>query len=110
MQIVATMKMNDRRPMSGPSHVEFSTRLNVLVRKYVPIGKIVDIDVFKENVDSLFDSMKECPKAEGVISIKIPGEIENEKEAIALKNGIELSVAIETELKNTAAHYGVEFF
>ena len=76
----------------------------------IDIGKIVDIDVFKENVDGLFDSMKECPKAEGVTSIKIPGEIENEKEAIALKNGIELSVAVETELKNTAAHYGVEFF
>ena len=54
--------------------------------------------------------MKECPKAEGVSSIKIPGEIENEKEALAKENGIELSVAVETELKNTAAHYGVKFF
>ena len=76
----------------------------------IDIGKIVDIDLFKENVDKLFDSMKDCPKAEGVSSIKIPGEIENEKEALAKKDGIELSAAIETELKNIAAHYGVEFF
>ena len=76
----------------------------------IDIGKIVNINEFKGNVDALFDSMKECPKAEGVSSIKIPGEIENEKEALAKENGIELSVAVETELKNTAAHYGVEFF
>ena len=75
----------------------------------IDIGKIVNIDVFKENVDSLFDSMKECPKAEGVTSIKIPGEIENEKESVAKNEGIELSAAVETELINTAAHYGIDF-
>ena len=75
----------------------------------IDIGKIVNIDMFKENVDSLFDSMKECPKAEGITSIKIPGEIENEKETASKNAGIELSAAIEFELKNAASHFGVEF-
>lgn len=75
----------------------------------IDISKIVNMDSFKENVDALFDSMKDCPKAEGVDSIKIPGEIENEKEAVAKNDGIELSEAVETELKKAAEHYGIEF-
>ena len=75
----------------------------------IDIGKIVDIDVFKNSVDSLFDSMKACPKAQGVEDIKIPGEIENEKAFKAKENGIELSDAVAEELKKLADHYELEF-
>ncbi|MBR5157592.1 MAG: hypothetical protein IKW59_07480 [Clostridia bacterium] len=50
-----------------------------------------------------------CPKAEGVTDIKIPGEIENEKESIAKKDGIELSEAVALELDKLARHYEIDF-
>ena len=74
----------------------------------IDIGKIVDIKLFKENVDNLFDGMKACPKAEGITDIKIPGEIEFEKEAIAKKDGIEISEAVAHELESVAKHYEID--
>ncbi len=75
----------------------------------IDIGKIIDINIFKASVDNLFDNMKDCPKAEGVESIKIPGEIENEKEALAKVNGVEISEAVTIELQNLAKHYEINF-
>lgn len=75
----------------------------------IDIGKIIDIDIFKNSVDALFDSMKACPKAEGVNEIKIPGQIENEKAENTQINGITLSVAVEQDLRTAAEHYGVAF-
>lgn len=73
------------------------------------VSKIIDLDVLKSRVDTLFDSMKACPRADGTAEIMIPGEIEYNNYDRALAEGISLSPAVEQELQAAAVHYGVDF-
>ena len=73
------------------------------------IGKIVDLDMFKAQVDAMFDEIKACPPAEGVKEIFVPGEIEFNNYERAVREGVTLSDAVLDDLKNTAEHFGVSF-
>ena len=73
------------------------------------VSKIIDLEVLKSRVDTLFDSMKACPRADGTAEIMIPGEIEYNNYDRALAEGISLSPAVEQELQAAAVHYGVDF-
>lgn len=73
------------------------------------IGGIMQADMFKDSVDSLLDSIKASPKAEGVAEIMIPGEIEYNNYDAAEKNGVSLSQAIVKELLALGEQYGVSF-
>lgn len=74
----------------------------------IDISKFVDIDIFKDKIDAMFDEFKECPPAPGFKEVMIPGEIEqnayNKNEA----EGIELSEPIIKELSGLAEQYGLE--
>lgn len=73
------------------------------------VGSIMPIDIFKESVDQLFDSIKKSPKAPGVYDIMIAGEIEFNNYEKALKEGVQLSDAIVAELLDLSTEYGVPF-
>lgn len=73
------------------------------------VSRIIDPEVLKGRVDALFDSMKACPRADGMDEIMIPGEIEYNNYDRALAEGVSLSPAVEQELRAAAVHYGVDF-
>lgn len=73
------------------------------------ISKILDRDTMEERVDQILDSMKDCPKGEGVSEIMIPGEIEYNRYEKALKEGISLSKAVTEDLLGVSEHYSVPF-
>lgn len=73
------------------------------------VGKIMDVDTFKKNVDDLSDSIKNSPKAEGCEEIFLPGEIEQRKTLAAEKDGISISDAVLNELREISEKYGVPF-
>jgi len=73
------------------------------------IGKIVNVDAFKAQIDGMFDEIKACPRAEGVSEIFVPGEIEFNNYERAVREGFTLSDAVLADLKKTAEHFGVDF-
>lgn len=73
------------------------------------VGSIMPIDIFKENVDQLFDSIKQSPKAPGVSDIMIAGEIEFNNYEHAIKEGVQLSDAVVAELLDLSTEYDVPF-
>lgn len=75
----------------------------------INISSIMPLDVFKDKVDELFDSIKNSPKAPGVSEIMIPGEIELIKYESSLKEGVQLSEAVIKELEALSIEYGVPF-
>jgi len=75
----------------------------------INIGSIMPLDVFKDGVDELFDSIKNSPKAPDVSEIMIPGEIELNKYECALKEGIRLSETVVKELKALSDEYCIPF-
>lgn len=75
----------------------------------IDISKIVDPDLFAEQVNELFDSIKQSPKADGVERIYMPGEIELNKVKEAEIRGVKLSPAVVDELVELSNTYGVPF-
>ena len=75
----------------------------------IDISKLIDKEIFKNAVDNLFDTMKSCEKIDENSPIMIPGEIEYLKSVKAIESGVNLSLAVEQDLKETAKLYQVEF-
>lgn len=73
------------------------------------VGGVMQIDLFKDSVDNLMDSIKASPKAEGVSEIMIPGEIEFNNYSNAEKTGVSLSQAVVQELVALSEQYCVPF-
>jgi len=73
------------------------------------ITRVVDINVFNEEVSQLFEDIKYSPKVAGVSEIFIPGEIENRKFDRAKTEGISLSDTVIHELCDIAAHFQIQF-
>ena len=71
-------------------------------------SKFMPQEVFLQRVDDIFDEFKNCPTAPGVKSVMLPGEIEANKQETAMKEGIELSDAVVSELREVGAQYGVK--
>jgi len=73
----------------------------------IDISKFVDIDLFKERIDSVYAEFKACPPAPGVSQVMLPGEIEQLNYERNATEGIELSETIVKELSGMAEYYGV---
>ena len=54
----------------------------------IDVGRLTDIDEFKERVDDLFRKVKNSPLAPGYDEILIPGDPERRKKDKNLKEGI----------------------
>jgi LDH2 family malate/lactate/ureidoglycolate dehydrogenase len=74
----------------------------------IDISKFVDMDLFKERIDAMFDVIKACPPAVGFSEVMIPGEIEYNATQKREEEGLELSDAIIKELIGVAEQYGVK--
>lgn len=75
----------------------------------IDISRFLPLDMFKDSVDALFDSIKACPPAEGSSGVLIPGEIEYEATQKNRTEGIELSEPVLQEFHELSEKYGVEF-
>lgn len=72
------------------------------------LSKIGNVEEFKRKTDALIDEIKSSPKAEGVSKIFFPGEIEAEKMAKCIKDGV-IDIADSTidSIRDTAKKLGV---
>ncbi|MCL2000857.1 MAG: Ldh family oxidoreductase [Planctomycetes bacterium] len=73
----------------------------------IDISKFVDIETFKDRVDSIYEEFKKTPPVKGVESVMLPGEIEHRNHERSRNDGIELSVPIISELRDLAKQYGI---
>jgi LDH2 family malate/lactate/ureidoglycolate dehydrogenase len=64
----------------------------------VNIAFYQDVDAFKANMDEMIDGIKNCPKADGIEEIFIPGEPEFNKEEKIRKTGIPVAKGTFREL------------
>ena len=74
----------------------------------INIQNILPIQSFKERMDSVIQRLHDAPKAKGSERVYAPGEIEWEKRADALKNGIELPENVSASLHRAAELVGVD--
>lgn len=75
----------------------------------IDITKFVDLNVFKERVDSLFDLLKDSRPAPGFKEIMIPGEIEYLLTKDNLENGLEVSDVSMKEMKELSDKYDIPY-
>jgi ureidoglycolate dehydrogenase (NAD+) len=74
----------------------------------INVGAIIPIEVFKHHVDHVIRQIRQSPKAKGSERIYVPGEMEWEKRADALKNGIPLPEQVLADLNNVGQQLGLE--
>lgn len=75
----------------------------------IDIEKFLPISVFGERIDRMIEEFKAVPTVPGVESVLIPGEIEDKKQEISEKEGVELSDKLVAELKSVGGLYDVDF-
>jgi LDH2 family malate/lactate/ureidoglycolate dehydrogenase len=75
----------------------------------IDVGKIMPIDEFKRRIDEMIRSIRESPKAKGVERIFLPGEMEWERQEVALKEGIALPERILGSLRTLSQEVGLDF-
>ncbi|MGI6557416.1 MAG: Ldh family oxidoreductase [Limnochordia bacterium] len=73
----------------------------------VDIAHYISVDDFKDRMDQMRNELVNCPKAEGVDRIYVPGEIESELETVRRK-GFAVSEAVFRDLQQLAAEYDVK--
>lgn len=73
----------------------------------INIAHYIPVDDFKARMEQMRNELVNCPKAEGVDRIYVPGEIENEREAVRSK-GFAVSEAVFGDLQKLAAEYDVK--
>lgn len=73
----------------------------------VDISKLTDLAEFKRRIGEMISEIKALPKNEGVSEIFLPGEIEHNRKAARIKNGIELTDVVYGELKALGEKYGI---
>ena len=75
----------------------------------IDISKFVDLDIFKERVDSIFRLLKNSRPASGFKEVMMPGEIEYNLTKANLENGIEMSDISMKEMKELAEKYEIPY-
>lgn len=73
----------------------------------INIGNLVPVEIFKQRIDSLIEELHRAPKAKGSERIYVPGEIEWERRADALANGIPLPEHILDSLYRAGQQLGL---
>ena len=66
-------------------------------------------DEFKAKMDQWVETFRKAKSAPGMPAVKIPGDIEREKEVLIRKEGIAVIPAVEKDLKEIAGKLGIEF-
>jgi len=74
----------------------------------IDVGKIIPIEAFKQRIDGVIEELRGAPKAKGSERIFVPGEIEWEKRADALANGIPLPEPVFAALYSTGQRLGLD--
>ena len=64
----------------------------------IDIAQLMPLDVFKARMGEMIQEIRDCPRAEGVDEILLPGEIEARAEAERGANGIPITLPILSEL------------
>jgi LDH2 family malate/lactate/ureidoglycolate dehydrogenase len=75
----------------------------------VKVSNFMDIEIFKERMDTMIQDFRSLPRAEGEERIYTHGEIEFEHEEDRRKNGIPLNPNVVTTLESIAEETGVPF-
>jgi ureidoglycolate dehydrogenase (NAD+) len=75
----------------------------------IDIGRFVNVEEYKEQVDLLIDRLKELPRAEGFNEILMPGEREELCYAERKAAGIPIPARTLSSLRKVAEDLGVEF-
>lgn len=75
----------------------------------IDISKFVDLNIFKERVDAIFDLLKNSRPATGFKEVMIPGEIEYYLTKSNLENGIEMSDVSLKEMKELAEKFDIPY-
>jgi LDH2 family malate/lactate/ureidoglycolate dehydrogenase len=73
----------------------------------IRIDGFMPIDAFKARMDEVIDQLHESAVAPGSRRIYVPGEIEHERRAVRLRDGIPLPTALIAELDQLAANAGL---
>jgi len=71
----------------------------------IDISNFIELESYKEHIDSLIDGLKALPRAKGVIEIMVPGEPENRNLAERLKGGIPLPDGTVRNLRGVAGRF-----
>jgi LDH2 family malate/lactate/ureidoglycolate dehydrogenase len=69
-------------------------------------SRFVPIDEFRRRVDVLVRDVRSVERAEGVDRIYVPGEVEHDRRAVRVRDGIPLPAALVTELDALATEVG----
>jgi LDH2 family malate/lactate/ureidoglycolate dehydrogenase len=72
----------------------------------IDVGKFMPLAVFKQRMDAMIRNIKGSPKAKGSERIWLPGEMEWERRAVALKEGILLPEIVLNSLAKLAKEVG----
>jgi LDH2 family malate/lactate/ureidoglycolate dehydrogenase len=85
------------------------TEISKLGQSFIAInvGNLMPIEIFKQRIDHLITELRESPKAKGSARVYVPGEIEWEKRADALANGIPLPEPVFAALYKAGQQVGV---
>ena len=75
----------------------------------ISIDSFMDVPEFTAKIDTAIREFKDCPRAEGVEKIYIPGEIELGIRAERLKEGIPMPEAVVNDFKALGEQMGVSF-
>jgi uncharacterized oxidoreductase len=73
----------------------------------IDIGRLTDINTFKERVDSLLRSVKESPTAPGFDEILIPGDPERREKEKRLRDGIYIEDKTWGDIAKLAKELGI---
>lgn len=74
----------------------------------IDIGAMMPLDAFKERMDGLIREMRAAPKADGVDRIYLPGEMEWERRAAALTEGMSMPPYVLESLRGLASDAGLD--
>ncbi len=73
------------------------------------VSKLLDSNVLFERVETFFSMIKDSPLKRGVSEIMIPGEPEEKKYKVRIKEGIPIPEEVEDTLKGCCAGLGIDY-
>jgi LDH2 family malate/lactate/ureidoglycolate dehydrogenase len=97
--MVAYLPVLDKKVGDGLGHFFGAMRIDAFQ----------DADHFKSMMDEWIESFRNAKPAEGHDRVLIPGDPERESEKRIMKEGVSLIPQVESDLKNIANRFGLEF-
>lgn len=75
----------------------------------VDISRFMSIEEFNERMEVVISDIKALPKVEGISEIFLPGEIEQRRADLSIKEGLQLSDTLLSELKKMCERFNIAF-